>query len=206
MKMFWQSTNLTTYPLMYHFEEQASHGTYQAKVYLWAPNALNRQVHKLYIWFTTFFFYILLLLICHFTYVNFSFQLLPRRTIKSFIQGFLPGIALKIFLILLPSILMFMSKVEGLTSVSSLERRSAFKYYIFLFFNVFLGSIIAGSALEQLKTFLHQSANEYVLLSTPQAAPSIHYPVCLQFIYVLIPQFNLILQAILSLWLSSTKP
>ncbi|KAF0917211.1 hypothetical protein E2562_017114 [Oryza meyeriana var. granulata] len=86
--------------------------------------------------------------------------LIEMGTIKSFIQGFLPGIALKIFLILLPSILMFMSKVEGLTSVSSLERRSAFKYYIFLFFNVFLGSIIAGSALEQLKTFLHQSANQ----------------------------------------------
>ena len=90
-------------------------------------------------------------------------QLLLRPTIKSFIQGFLPGIALKIFLILLPSILMFMSKVEGLTSVSSLERRSASKYYIFIFFNVFLTSIIAGSALEQLQSYLHQSANEYVL-------------------------------------------
>ncbi|KAG2598207.1 hypothetical protein PVAP13_5KG067200 [Panicum virgatum] len=81
-------------------------------------------------------------------------------TIKSFIQGFLPGIALKIFLILLPTILMFMSKVEGLTSISSLERRSASKYYIFIFFNVFLASIIAGSALEQLKSYNHQSANE----------------------------------------------
>jgi cation transporter-like permease len=59
---------------------------------------------------------------------------------------------------------MFMSKVEGLTSISSLERRSASKYYIFIFFNVFLASIIAGSALEQLKSYLHQSANEYVLL------------------------------------------
>ncbi|XP_062180675.1 CSC1-like protein At3g21620 [Phragmites australis] len=80
--------------------------------------------------------------------------------LKSFIQGFLPGIALKIFLILLPTILMFMSKFEGLISQSSLERRSASKYYIFLFFNVFLGSVITGSALEQLKTFLHQSAND----------------------------------------------
>ncbi|XP_062201071.1 calcium permeable stress-gated cation channel 1-like isoform X2 [Phragmites australis] len=86
--------------------------------------------------------------------------LIDMRFIKSFIQGFLPGIALKIFLILLPSILMFMSKVEGLISVSSLERRSASKYFIFLFFNVFLGSIIAGSALEQLKRYLHQSANQ----------------------------------------------
>lgn len=106
---------------------------------------------------------------------NILFQLFfLRPTIKSFIQGFLPGIALKIFLILLPSILMFMSKVEGLTSISSLERRSASKYYIFIFFNVFLASIIAGSALEQLKTFLRQSANEYVLiLSILYAAPFI---------------------------------
>ncbi|PUZ64441.1 hypothetical protein GQ55_3G144500 [Panicum hallii var. hallii] len=80
--------------------------------------------------------------------------------IKSFIQGFLPGIALKIFLIVLPTILMFMSKFEGLISQSSLERRSASKYYIFLFFNVFLGSVITGSALEQLKTYLHKSAND----------------------------------------------
>ncbi|KAM3330620.1 hypothetical protein ACQJBY_022407 [Aegilops geniculata] len=95
--------------------------------------------------------------------VPFLKPIIEMPTIKSFIQGFLPGIALKIFLILLPSILMFMSKVEGLTSVSSLERRSASKYYIFLFFNVFLASIIAGSALEQLQTYLHQSANQYVL-------------------------------------------
>ncbi|KAK3134672.1 hypothetical protein QOZ80_5BG0409270 [Eleusine coracana subsp. coracana] len=80
--------------------------------------------------------------------------------IKSFIQGFLPGIALKIFLIVLPTILMFMSKFEGLISQSSLERRSASKYYIFLFFNVFLGSVITGSALEQLKAYIHMSANE----------------------------------------------
>ncbi|RLM94082.1 hypothetical protein C2845_PM08G15600 [Panicum miliaceum] len=92
--------------------------------------------------------------------VPFLKPLIEIPTIKSFIQGFLPGIALKIFLILLPSILMFMSKVEGLTSISSLERRSASKYYIFIFFNVFLASIIAGSALEQLKSYLHQSANE----------------------------------------------
>jgi hypothetical protein len=87
-----------------------------------------------------------------------------RPAIKSLIQSFLPGIALKIFLILLPSILVFMSKFEGLTSISSLERRAASKYYIFLIFNVFLASITFESALEQLKTYLHQSPNEYVLV------------------------------------------
>ncbi|KAF8391581.1 hypothetical protein HHK36_023887 [Tetracentron sinense] len=82
------------------------------------------------------------------------------KVIKSFIQGFLPGIALKIFLILLPTILMLMSKFEGFLSLSSLERRSAARYYLFIFVNVFLGSIIAGTAFEQLHSFIHQSASD----------------------------------------------
>ncbi|KAK8921125.1 hypothetical protein KSP39_PZI020853 [Platanthera zijinensis] len=80
--------------------------------------------------------------------------------IKSFIQGFLPGIALKIFLIILPTILMTMSKIEGYTSLSSLERRSAGKYYLFILVNVFLGSISVGTALQNLKAFLNESASE----------------------------------------------
>lgn len=80
--------------------------------------------------------------------------------VKSFIQGFLPGLALKIFLILLPTILMLMSKFEGFLSLSSLERRAASRYYIFNFVNVFFASIIAGAAFEQLNTFIHQSADK----------------------------------------------
>lgn len=55
---------------------------------------------------------------------------------------------------------MLMSKFEGFFSISSLERRSASRYYLFNFVNVFLGSIIAGSAFEQLDSFRKQSANE----------------------------------------------
>nr|XP_016463052.1 PREDICTED: CSC1-like protein At3g21620 [Nicotiana tabacum]XP_016463053.1 PREDICTED: CSC1-like protein At3g21620 [Nicotiana tabacum] len=87
-------------------------------------------------------------------------SLIEAKAVKSFIQGFLPGIALKIFLIFLPSILMLMSKFEGFSSISALERRSATRYYIFQFVNVFLGSIITGTAFQQLNNFMHQSANE----------------------------------------------
>ncbi|KAG6695356.1 hypothetical protein I3843_09G095000 [Carya illinoinensis] len=83
-----------------------------------------------------------------------------KKFIKSVIQGFLPGIVLKLFLIFLPTILMIMSKFEGFISLSSLERRSASRYYLFNFVNVFLGSIIAGSAFEQLDSFIHQSPSE----------------------------------------------
>uniref|UniRef100_A0A5B6Z6E3 Calcium permeable stress-gated cation channel 1 n=1 Tax=Davidia involucrata TaxID=16924 RepID=A0A5B6Z6E3_DAVIN len=92
--------------------------------------------------------------------VPFLKPIIEVKFIKSFIQGFLPGIALKIFLIFLPSILMLMSKFEGFSSISALERRSATRYYIFQFINVFLGSIITGTAFQQLNNFINQSAND----------------------------------------------
>ncbi|KAL5225429.1 hypothetical protein ABZP36_012068 [Zizania latifolia] len=78
------------------------------------------------------------------------------KVVKYFLQGFLPGLALKIFLYILPTVLLIMSKVEGYVSLSSLERRAASKYYYFMLVNVFLGSIIAGTAFEQLYAFFHQ--------------------------------------------------
>ncbi|CAN8324560.1 unnamed protein product [Cochlearia groenlandica] len=86
--------------------------------------------------------------------------LIEVKLLKSIIQGFLPGIALKIFLLFLPRILMQMSKFEGFVSTSSLERRSASRFYMFQFINVFLGSIVAGTAFQQLNGFLNQSAKD----------------------------------------------
>ncbi|XP_021760147.1 CSC1-like protein At4g02900 [Chenopodium quinoa] len=87
-------------------------------------------------------------------------HLVEKEVVTSFIQGYIPGIILKIFLLLIPMIIMFMSKIEGFTSFSSLERVAARKYHLFILVNVFLVSIIAGTALEQLKTFLHQPPSE----------------------------------------------
>ncbi|KAH6803411.1 early-responsive to dehydration stress protein [Perilla frutescens var. frutescens] len=86
--------------------------------------------------------------------------LLERKLVKSFLQGFVPGLALKIFLLLLPAILMVMSKIEGHVAVSVLERRTAAKYYYFMLVNVFLGSIATGTAFQQLNAFLNQSPTE----------------------------------------------
>ncbi|KAL7150516.1 hypothetical protein ABFS83_05G117700 [Erythranthe nasuta] len=86
--------------------------------------------------------------------------LIEWKLAKSFLQGFVPGLALKIFLFVLPSILMIMSKIEGHVCLSVLERRTAAKYYYFMLVNVFLGSIVAGTAFQQLHAFLHQSATQ----------------------------------------------
>eukprot|EP01018_Ginkgo_biloba_P034827 Gb_24188 [translate_table: standard] len=92
--------------------------------------------------------------------VPFLKPVIEVKVIKSFLQGFLPGLALKIFLILLPTILMIMSKIEGHAALSVLERKAAAKYYYFMLVNVFLGSIITGTAFQQLHAFLHQSPTQ----------------------------------------------
>ncbi|KAK7307221.1 hypothetical protein VNO77_40087 [Canavalia gladiata] len=62
-----------------------------------------------------------------------------------------------IFSYILPTVLMIMSKIEGYIALSTLERKTAAKYYCFMLVNVFLGSIVTGTAFEKLHAFLHQS-------------------------------------------------
>lgn len=128
---------------------------------------IRRLIIAVAFFFLTFFFMIPIAIVQSFANIEGIEKALPflkpiieAGVIKSIVQGVLPGIVLKIFLIFLPTILMLMSKFEGFISLSSLERRAAGKYYVFLFVNVFLGSIIAGAAFEQLNTFIHQSATQ----------------------------------------------
>lgn len=128
---------------------------------------VRRLIIAVAFFFLTFFFMIPILFVQSLANIEGIEKALPflrpvidAPLIKSIIQGVLPGIVLKIFLILLPTILMLMSKFEGFIALSALERRAAGKYYIFQFVNVFLGSVVTGAAFEQLNTFLHQSATE----------------------------------------------
>ncbi|TYI01071.1 hypothetical protein ES332_A11G175500v1 [Gossypium tomentosum] len=128
---------------------------------------IRRLIAAVAFFFLTFFFMIPIAIVQSLANIESIEKALPFlkpiievKFIKSFIQGFLPGIALKIFLLLLPTILMMMSKFEGFISLSALERRSASRYYFFQFINVFLGSIITGTAFQQLNHFIHQSTNQ----------------------------------------------
>ncbi|GLU18152.1 hypothetical protein SLE2022_344670 [Rubroshorea leprosula] len=129
---------------------------------------IRRLIMGVAFFFLTFFFMIPITLVQSLVTIDgienaapFLKPVIEKSFIKSLIQGVLPGIVLKLFLILLPTILMIMSKFEGFNSISSLQRRAATRYYLFNLVNVFLGSVIVGSALDQLKTFIKQSPNDY---------------------------------------------
>ncbi|XP_057800799.1 CSC1-like protein At4g02900 [Salvia miltiorrhiza] len=129
--------------------------------------AVKRLLMAVAMFFLTFFFMIPIAFVQSMASIEgiekvfpFLKSVIETERVKSVVQGFLPGIALKIFLILLPTILMAMSKVEGLTSFSSLDRRTAGKYHFFIIVNIFFGSIITGAAFEQLQKFLNQAPSE----------------------------------------------
>lgn len=72
--------------------------------------------------------------------------------IKTVLEAFLPQLALIVFLAILPSLLMFLSKLEGIPSQSHVVRATSGKYFYFIVFNVFLGITIGSTLISSLKT------------------------------------------------------
>ncbi|BBN15907.1 hypothetical protein Mp_7g01840 [Marchantia polymorpha subsp. ruderalis] len=95
-----------------------------------------------------------------FTFIK---PLVEMPAVKSFLQGFMAGLALRIFVALLPMILMFMSRFEGHLSRSALDRRAATKLYYFMVVNVFFGSVITGSLIEQLWAIINSPSIANIL-------------------------------------------
>ncbi|XP_050233810.1 CSC1-like protein ERD4 [Mercurialis annua] len=84
--------------------------------------------------------------------VPFLKPLVDMPALKTVLQAYLPQLALLVFLALLPKLLMFLSKMEGIPSESHLVRAASGKYFYFTIFNVFLGVTLSGSLFETLKT------------------------------------------------------
>jgi hypothetical protein len=76
-----------------------------------------------------------------------------KKAIKSILEAYLPQLDLILFLYFLPTILMILSKAEGIPSESHVVRASSGKYFYFIVFNVFLGVTIGGTLFKSLKQF-----------------------------------------------------
>ncbi|KAK9697635.1 hypothetical protein RND81_08G049900 [Saponaria officinalis] len=72
-------------------------------------------------------------------------SVLKITEIRTVVEAYLPQLALIIFLAMLPKLLMFLSKVEGIPSESHAVRAASGKYFYFTVFNVFVGVTLGGT-------------------------------------------------------------
>jgi hypothetical protein len=73
--------------------------------------------------------------------------------IRGFLEGFLPSLALLIFMMLLPPILLKFAKIEGRVANSWLVEGLFERFFLFQLIVFFLGSVIASGLLSQVQKF-----------------------------------------------------
>lgn len=78
-----------------------------------------------------------------------------QKYIKTILEAYLPQIALIVFLALLPTLLMFLSKAEGIPSQSHAVRAASGKYFYFIVFNVFIVYTLGQTLFSSLTTIIN---------------------------------------------------
>lgn len=91
--------------------------------------------------------------------------------VSSLLTGILPGLALRIFLILLPMILTSMLKMSGVIAGSQLDLGLVSYMYIFQFLTVFIGSFISGIFANQFEQLISDPGSIIQIFGT--AAPQV---------------------------------
>jgi len=101
---------------------------------------------------TIFFYMIPITFISAFTtldnlvkYLPFLKPVVRIKALRTVLEAYLPQLALIIFLALLPKLLLFLSKFEGIPTESHAVRAASGKYYYFIVLNVFIGVTIGGT-------------------------------------------------------------
>ncbi|XP_057428777.1 CSC1-like protein ERD4 [Lotus japonicus] len=72
--------------------------------------------------------------------------------LRTVLEAYLPQLALIIFLAMLPKLLLFLSKLEGIPTESHAVRAASGKYFYFTVLNVFIGVTIGGTLFNTFKT------------------------------------------------------
>jgi len=91
-------------------------------------------------------------------------SVVDSKAVKSILEAYLPQLVLLVFLAFLPTILMILSRAEGIPSEGHVVRASSGKYFYFIVFNVFLGVTLGGTLFESLKAVEKQPNSIVTLL------------------------------------------
>ncbi|KAJ7296707.1 hypothetical protein O6H91_09G007100 [Diphasiastrum complanatum] len=74
--------------------------------------------------------------------------------LNQIVTGYLPSLLLSLLLYVVPSIMLILSKIEGHISRSRQEREASKNFFYFLVGNVFFITVLSGSLLNQINSFI----------------------------------------------------
>ncbi|KAK9806417.1 hypothetical protein WJX73_004348 [Symbiochloris irregularis] len=108
-------------------------------------------------------------------HIGFFRALIRIKVINAILQSILPSLVLKIFLAILPMLLAFMNRKQGMVSESAVDFGVTMKFFIFQVVSVFLGSFIAGSLFNQFEQWIKDPTSAVTILGTAAPLTSIFF-------------------------------
>lgn len=136
----------------------------------------TRQLRQYLVYFIValmiFFYMIPITFVSAFTTLKNLVKLLPFLksiekivVLRTVLEAYLPQIALIIFLAMLPKLLLFLSKLEGIPTESHVVRAASGKYFYFTVLNVFIGVTLGGTLFSTFKTIQNEPKQIVSLLA-----------------------------------------
>lgn len=88
------------------------------------------------------------------TWFPFLKGILSLTVVSQLITGYLPSLILKLFLLLVPPVMILFSSMQGYISRSQIEKSACTKMLYFTIWNIFFATVLSGSALYLVNVFL----------------------------------------------------
>jgi hypothetical protein len=105
-------------------------------------------------------------------------KLLEIEPVKNLIMGILPGLALRLFVVLLPVLLYPLNRAGGAISKADVDFQVSTQYFVFQVLTVFAASFVSGTLFDQVKVLAKEPQRLLLLLGTGAPRQASFFIIC----------------------------